>query len=343
MLRLSAANARMYGGYRARHKLWRNGGRVAQNGRASLDWSPQTRLRGAPVDEATQSGPSEALMMPARGYLLCCIPRTGGSLLGQALGGTGVAGRPLEYFNPAAQQKPWMRAILGESDLVEGLPKILSAGTTPNGWFGAKLHGSHFRHLGIRINTGKWQDSPPGPLLELLQSRLPELLPQEAAYELLRSRFSDRSHATAYAFLRSALPDMRFIWLKRQNRVARAISEYRARKTGLWYLPASQSDAVAKEHLHDFDLAQIHNLLCLGGFHEELLERLFRQQGISPYCLSYEDLAADYESTVRRVLKFLDLDAEQALIPPPRIRKQSDALSQEWEERYRKLSVEAGI
>ena len=52
---------------------------------------------------------------------------------------------------------------------------------------------------------------------------------------------------------------------------------------------------------------------------------------------------ADYESTVRGVLKLLDIHVEKNLIPPPATMKQSDALSEEWEERYRKMSAEAGI
>ena len=77
-------------------------------------------------------------MMPSRGYLLCCIERTGSNLLTQALTGTGMAGRPLEYFNPAEQETPWMREILGASPMVEGLPAkmpvkpwLASEGPTP--------------------------------------------------------------------------------------------------------------------------------------------------------------------------------------------------------------------
>jgi LPS sulfotransferase NodH len=57
----------------------------------------------------------------------------------------------------------------------------------------------------------------------------------------------------------------------------------------------------------------------------------------------YEELVADYESTVRGVLGFLGVTSQQTVIPQPRSLKQSDAISEEWEERYRKLSAEAGI
>jgi LPS sulfotransferase NodH len=281
-------------------------------------------------------------MMPSSGYFLCCIERTGSNLLAQALGGTGLAGRPVEYFNPAEQEKRWMRDILGNSTMVEGLPKILSAGTTPNGWFGAKLHWGHLRFLGMSI-TGEWDDSQRAAPYELLRSRLPELLSQAAARELLRSRFSDLSaQRAAYARLRSWLPDLRVIWLRRQNMVARAISLFRARQTGIWYQPLSKNSTVPGNQVQNFDYAEIHILHSLGGFQEELLQRFFQENDISPHSVVYEELVTDYEPTVRRVLEFLQIKAEQTFIPPPSSLKQSDALSEEWEEHYRKLSAEAG-
>jgi LPS sulfotransferase NodH len=81
-------------------------------------------------------------------------------------------------------------------------------------------------------------------------------------------------------------------------------------------------------------------LYCLGRFQEEWWQRFFQEHEISPHCVVYEELVADYESTVRGVLGFLGLNSEQTCIPPPRSQKQSDALSQEWQERYRKLSAE---
>jgi len=278
-------------------------------------------------------------MMPSRGYLLCCLPRTGSTLLAEALAGTGVAGRPLEYFNPFEQEKPWMREILGDASMVDGLPKILAAGTTPNGWFGAKVHWLGFRHLGMTFN-GEWNDSEREVSHELLRTRLPTLLSTAAARELLRSRFSDlRWQRTACALLRTRLSELRFIWLKRQNMLARAISHFRAKRTGIWFQhhPLSKGHEILDEQVHDSDLAEIHSLYCLGSFEEESWQRFFQEYEICPHCVTYEELVADYEPTVRRVLGFLGMEGEQALIPAPRSLKQSDALSEEFEQRYRRL------
>ncbi|MGA2213712.1 MAG: Stf0 family sulfotransferase [Bryobacteraceae bacterium] len=280
-------------------------------------------------------------MTPSRGYLLCSVERTGSNLLAQAVAGTGMAGQPVEFFNAVEQEKPWLREILGDSAMVDGLPKLLAAGSTPNGVFGAKVHWNHFRHLGMSVN-GEWSEAQRLGPYQLLQSRLPTLLPQAAAHELLQSRFSDlHPQATAYQLLRSLLPDLRIIWLQRRNMVARAISHFRARQSGLWYIPSSSR--VPAQQTPEFDLAEIHNLYCLGDFQQQSWRRFFEEYGIQPHCVFYEQLVENYEPTVRNVLSFLGLDGDQTVIPSPISLKQGDALSQAWEEHYRTLKWEAGL
>ena len=48
----------------------------------------RTALRGANTAEAA-----------VRGYAICTAPRSGSNFLCQLLAGTGLLGRPLEYFN----------------------------------------------------------------------------------------------------------------------------------------------------------------------------------------------------------------------------------------------------
>jgi trehalose 2-sulfotransferase len=284
-----------------------------------------------------------AIATPARSYLLCCIERTGSTLLALALQRTGLAGRPREYFNPVEQDKPWLRAILGELDVVTGLSSILRAGTTPNGWFGAKVHWGHLRYLGLSM-TGEWSEARRTALADLLGSRLPELLPSAAAVELLRSQFSEqREQRRGLALLCSHLPDLRVIWLRRTNMAARAVSLYRARRTGVWFQHHTEAGSVVSKPVQDVDLAEIHILNCIGYFQEESWQRIFAAHGIVPHCVTYEDLVADHESTVRRVLEFLGIGDETTSIAAPESLRQSDGMSVEWEARYRELSAELGL
>ncbi|HUD65069.1 MAG TPA: Stf0 family sulfotransferase [Candidatus Sulfotelmatobacter sp.] len=283
------------------------------------------------------------IMMPSRGYLLCCIERTGSNLLLHPLAASGMAGRPKEYFNPVEQDTPWMREILGDSTLVGGLPRIVQAATTPNGMFGAKVHWVHFRYLGMSI-TGEWKDAHRKALYELLRSRLSDSRSHAATMASLRSGFfSHPALSIAYTQLKSWVPDLRMIWLRRQNMVARAVSLFRARQSGIWYQSLSKSSAVIEKQAPVFDFAEINTLYCLGWLQEESWQQFFQQNKISSHCVLYEELVANYESTVRRTLQFLDIDSEQKRIAPPVSAKQSDALSEEWAERYRKMSTEGGF
>jgi trehalose 2-sulfotransferase len=288
-------------------------------------------------------GQSEAGRMPSRGYLLCGIERTGSNLLAEALSRMGVAGCPIEYFNPVMQDKKPIRDILGDSEVVGGLDKVLMAGTTPNGVFGAKVFWPHLRFLGMQMK-GEWSESERVRMQELMRSHRPNLLSLAAANELLHASFSDlRAQTDAYALLRSHVADLRFVWLKRKNMAARAISMYRARKTDVWFRSVYAPEAPPGEKTHDFDLAEIHDLYCIGAFQEQNWQQFFEEQNISPYCVVYEELVADYDATVHRVLEFLEIGDAGAVIPGPTSVKQSDAQSLEWEDRYRKSIPEADI
>jgi trehalose 2-sulfotransferase len=283
------------------------------------------------------------MIMPSRGYLVCCIERTGSNLLAEALAGTGVAGRPLEYFNPVEQNSDWMKKIFAGSNLVEGFPKVLIAGTTPNGVFGAKVHWSHFRHLGMLI-SGEWCEQQRIALYDLVRSKLPTLLSKEQVDELLCPRFGElREHIEAYNFIRSSLRDLSFIWLRRRNKVARAISHFRAKQTGAWYQSSLSAAPDSGKRVYEYDLAEIHTLYCIGGFQEDMWQRFFEMHNISPRVVIYEDLATNYESVVRGVLDFLRIEHSAVAIPQPAGLKQSDALSAVWEQRYRAWNVKAEL
>ena len=277
---------------------------------------------------------------PSQGYLLCCIERTGSNLLAETLLLTGVAGRPWEYFNPVEQSKARMQEILGDLSIVDGFDKVLAAGSSPNEVFSAKVHWNHFRYLGLMV-SGAWDESKRTLMYELMRSRLPELLSEAETEELLAPLFADLApHATAYKFVSSRLPALDFIWLRRRNMVARAISLYRARRTNLWRRPASPSDDTTQQEAScAFDLSEIHIWNRIGGFQEKLWQKFFDMHQLRPHIVYYEDLVARHEETARGVMENLGLPHKKLTMQMPQCLKQSGEESSHWEERYRESGL----
>jgi LPS sulfotransferase NodH len=281
--------------------------------------------------------------MPSRGYLICSLEQTGSNVLAEALTGTGQAGRPRTYFDPMLRGEPWMRDILGDSAMSTGMTKILRAGATPNGIFGAVLCWSHFRYLAITLAQRGGESSLFGAegLKRLLQE-LPRLMPTADLLQLMRLRVANHNKFTAaYEWFKSQLPDLRVVWLRRNNMVARAIAQYRELHSGKGRQPGSNSQPLDGSG-PDFDLAEIHQLYGVGLFHEEMWQWLFKQHNVKPHRVIYEDLVADHGKTVRGVLDYLDIGYAGTLAAPS-LPPEADGLSTEWELRYRKQSAEAGL
>ena len=86
------------------------------------------------------------MFTPDRAYLLVGWPRTGSSVLAEALTATGVLGRPQEYFwrlveHRHAEELDVPMPLDDHYDLY--LDRALRFGTTPNGVFAAKMFWAH--------------------------------------------------------------------------------------------------------------------------------------------------------------------------------------------------------
>ena len=66
--------------------------------------------------------------------------------------------------------------------------------------------------------------------------------------------------------------------------------------------------------------------------------RFFRETGIEPFVVTYEDFAENYEAVIRRILAFLGVPgADDLPIVSTRLKKQSDATTDEWAAHYLEL------
>jgi LPS sulfotransferase NodH len=140
------------------------------------------------------NGPNRYNPTPHLTYFVCTSPRTGSWLLTDMLRQTGIAGRPAEHFDPNPDHERYWFERLGIASEAAYLPKIMGRATTPNGVFGSKLHWYQF-----------------GRLCERLGCTTPHSVPRALA---------------------SAFPNLRYIWMRRRDVLAQAISLYRAQRPG---------------------------------------------------------------------------------------------------------------
>jgi trehalose 2-sulfotransferase len=230
-------------------------------------------------------------------------------MLCRALADTGVAGRPEEYFLGGSREKfPqgsrfWEAGLFahgrGGREREEYLERVFSAGTTPNGVFGAKLMWSH----------------------------VPSML--EKLCELPRFRGLDRA-----AIFHALFPHLRVIHLVRRDRVRQAVSWARAAQDGIWVAWATAPPTPVAEPVYDYGLiGELEGLLVEG---ERGWLRLCHELGVAPLRLYYEDLVDPdrYAPAVRAALAHLGVDLPDLPIPPPRTLRQADAVNDEWARRY---------
>jgi LPS sulfotransferase NodH len=252
---------------------------------------------------------------PSLSYVICTGPRTGSSLLCAALWRTGSAGRPAEYFDIHAHNEAHWQKEFAIRDEADYLDKVLAAGTTANGVFGFKLH---------------WHQSP-ALIAKLIAHGGKTGLPDRPGNDLPTAR----GVAHMDALLRSQLGEMRYIWLRRKNKVAQAISYFRASKTDQWRVPAAGAAPVETAPPIEFDYDAIHkHVLDVERFDRGWYE-FFMRDRLRALIVVYEDFIQNYEKTVHGVLGYLGVDDPRLALSPPHYRQQADNVSAEWERRYR--------
>jgi trehalose 2-sulfotransferase len=259
------------------------------------------------------------LPRPERAYLVCATPRSGSTLLCQALQGTGVAGRPEEFFEELAatglprQPREYFDGVADPSLLAllperragaaitaararERLAHALRAGTTPNGVFGAKMMWAYFSDF----LAGLRGEAPPGA---------PEP-------DLLAALFGD----------------LRYVRVVRRDKVAQAVSLWRALQTQAW----RDEGSGACEHEVVYHHGAIAHLADRLAAHDEAWTAWFAAHGIEPAVVVYEGLADAVEPTVRSLLRRLGLEPAGAAwrFTPPRMRRQADEVSEAWTARF---------
>ena len=243
--------------------------------------------------------PRRLISPPSTSVFVCGVARGGTSLLAQLLESTGVVGRPREWFwrdDVERNMRAW-----GVTSWDEYLDRVLERATTPNGVLGSKLMWGYLDELlfRLRIRTREYE-------------------------------------ADDLAVLEAVFPRPRFVWTRREDEVAQAVSWAKAIQSGRW--TASQ-EATGELEFSFEEIDWLHHEVRI---HNGSWRRWFESQGVEPFRLTYEELCADREGTILRVLDWLGLEPHPGarIEPPPELRKQADAVDADWAARYRALMHE---
>jgi trehalose 2-sulfotransferase len=241
-----------------------------------------------------------------KSLLVCATPRSGSTLLCALLDGTGVAGRPREFFERLAHSglprqpreyfdgvgDPKLLELLaptdpGTRDPGDPIPPAHAEGTTANGVFAAKLMWTHLLDLAERL--GRRPDAA-----------------------LLRERF----------------PDPRYVHVTRGDKVAQAVSLWRAVQTRAWRAGEVTENGNAVYHA-----GAIGYLAGQLSDHDDAWRTWFSANGVEPLTIVYEELAGDTHAATSAVLDHLGVGPAE--VPDPPLRRQGDDRSARWVERYR--------
>jgi LPS sulfotransferase NodH len=233
-----------------------------------------------------------------RSYLVCGTNRSGSTLLCELLRSTRVAGRPSEYFWRG--NEPAWTARWGASEPDEYVRAAIEEGTTANRVFGAHVMWAHMPDLTAKLVAAHGN---------------PELGERE--------------------LLERAFPNLRFVWIWREDLVAQAVSFSRATQTGEWRAGAPGRS----EHPPRFSFKEIKQLLGEVTRQNEAAERWFAANGIEPHRVRYEDLVEDTEGVTRGVLAFLGVELPSGAMVEAQVVKQADGLNDEWAARYREAAA----
>ncbi|HEY6924792.1 MAG TPA: Stf0 family sulfotransferase [Steroidobacteraceae bacterium] len=255
-------------------------------------------------------------MPPRRSYIIACTPRSGSHLLADGLTSTAIAGYPVERFprftagttfTPAQRdalvfEPPPESSYDAEQDR-DYIERVLAEGTSANGVFGVSIHWFQVNDAVRRLKS-YLQAHDGGP------------------HEILSRSF----------------PGLSYIWLRRRDKVAQAVSWYKAIQTGRYVKTRDGADSGQRSTPGiAFDYSAIQTYWTALRSSERGWERFFATQAIKPLVLDYETLCIDYEMCVRNVLDFLGLNAHGVAVRASRHEKAADAQSFEWTDRFKAL------
>lgn len=241
-------------------------------------------------------------MEPKLAYFVLSSHRSGSSLLCELLSKTGVAGHPGEFFSHwnGMSHKSW-----DYSDYPAYIQRVIEDIITSNGVFAAKVMTGLIG--GIEGAVAEFRKHP-----DCAQTPLKELL----------AKF---------------FPNLKFIYLMRRNKVAQAVS---------WWKAAQNDQYFLKEGIEPADKDLNYNATAISALVTEIVmedashQEFLTSMAAIPYPVIYEDFIRQMPETITAILDFLEIAETSRPFTPPTLLKQADALSEAWVEQYRREEME---
>jgi LPS sulfotransferase NodH len=239
---------------------------------------------------------------PPRAYVVASTPRSGSTLLCRQLWETHLLGAPKEYCNPMQVRDwevrlgaPWSRWAHG---LLIGRAQALAG----RGWPASRM-ASHLRRVRERRSSGGW-----------------------FGLKLHQHHFA--RHFGGIENLESVVGPVRWIRIRRHDRLGQAISWDRALQTNRW---------IRAQHEHRrprYRPLAIEGRLRAIARSEQAWDDTLRQCSVVD--LSFEELVADPSTVLQRVFRALGVPPPHRFpAPPADLGPMADGTSVSWAARFR--------
>lgn len=121
----------------------------------------------------------------------------------------------------------------------------------------------------------------------------------------------------------------RYVWLRRYDKVAQAVSGYFAGHTKRWH-----SDSETNRPDPEYSKNQVDWVLMGIAAEEARMQEFFNVRGITPLQVFYEDLIADPENTVYSILDFINVKLTHPVELKPHFKKLNNPKKGEYIARY---------
>jgi LPS sulfotransferase NodH len=257
-------------------------------------------------------------LCPTKSYLIFSTPRSGSTYLCDNLQNTRRAGRPREHF------LFWY--------LAENEPDLLTA-TDLTKWR-------------LPLNTCFQNVIEAGSQDKIFASKV---MYGYLEFVLKKLRLLSGSSKSDADLLYEIFPNLRIIYLEREDRIRQAVSLAKARQSGRWHFrfdpktgmdrPLSQS---AQLHVNKANKnSLVYDFKSIRSCYEEIttqsdaLEEFLSSLKGPIYKLTYENLEASTFPSIEKCLDYLGIEHPTPLsFARPGIRKMSDEVNEEWSKRF---------